>query len=187
MKRFLTIFALVAVLVALPLKLVIAEEGPVTFYGAFGGTAALDEQAAITSASVSLRFGIKTYLNGEGTWRLITEYNSIDKPLLLDETSGKFIKSLDVGAERIYWLGQNEGFLAHSALVIRGSVDFELNREDNDNNLILGFGWLKKLSVDMDGNSLLSVQGSFDMRLRDDEKDDIAFFVTLNLTPPMMR
>lgn len=187
MKKLLITLALVAVLVAAPARFTLAsDEGPVTFYGAFGGTAALNERAAVTSASVSIRFGIKTYLNAEGTWRLITEYNSINKPLKFDN-EGKFVKSLDIGAEKLYWLGQREGFLAHSAFVFRGAIDFELNLPDNDNNIALGFGWLKKLSVDNDGHSLLSVQASLDMRLRNDEQDDVALFLALNLTPPVMR
>jgi len=173
--------------VAAPFTLsVAADEGPVTFYGSFGGTAALDERAAITSASVSVRFGIKTHLNADGTWRLITEYNSIDKPLKLEE-DGSFVKSLDVGAERLFWLGAREGFVAHSAFVFRGALDFELNLPDNDLNVAIGAGWLKKLSVDGDGNSLLSAQVSADMRFKNDETDDVAFFLTINLTPPVLR
>lgn len=185
MKRFiLGVIVLVAGLVAMPFTVnAQTEEMPVTFYAAFGGTAALDDEAAIKSASVSLRFGIKTNLNSEGSWRLITEFNSINRPLKKDETSGDFVKSIDLGAERLYWLKPKTGFWSNTAIVLRGVIDIEVNRENNDENLGLGFGILKKLSVDADGNSHFSMQLGLDMLMRDAEEDDIGFYLTMNFTP----
>lgn len=184
MKRFLISTILMTVFfLALPIS-PRAEEGPVTFYGSIGTTAQIDQEATLSSAQASIRFGIKTYLNKEGTWRLITEYNSIDLLVKKNAAGGKNVKSIDVGAERLYWLGVKNGFFANFAFVARGALDMEVNLTDNDVNVALGFGVLKKLSVDKDGNSLLAVQLSFDNRIRNDEKDDIALFATLNLTPP---
>lgn len=159
-----------------------AEEMPVTFYGSFGGSAALDQDAAVKSASLSLRFGIKTDMNREGSWRLITEYNSITRPLKKDGDS-KYVKSLGIGAERIYWTNRSSGFLTNSGVVIRGGVDMELNLKDNDNNLAFGVGGIKKLSVDEAGNSNWAFQLSLDMLVRNNEEDDLSMFATLNFTP----
>lgn len=184
MKKLLIGLAVLAMgLVAYPAQAQEAEEMPVTFYVAFGGTAALDDEAAIKSASASIRVGIKTNLNSEGSWRLISEFNSINKPLKKNETNGSFVKSIDLGAERLYWLNARDGFLSNSAVVIRGVVDFELNRDENDANLGFGFGWLKKLSVNDLGQSNFAFQAGVDMLVREAEGDDISLFVTLNFTP----
>ncbi len=143
-----------------------AEEMPVTFYGALGASAGLDKDAAVKSASVSFKIGIKTDMNREGTWRLITEYNSIDRPLKKDETNGDYVKSLGIAAERLYWTNRKSGFLANSGVVIRGGVDIELNRLENDNNMALGIGGIKKLSVDEFGKSNWAIQVSLDMLAR---------------------
>jgi len=185
MKRLITITLALLLVLAYPDpgEAQEAEEMPVTFYGSIGATAGLDDEAAINSASASLRFGVKTELNKEGTWRLITEYNSINRPLKKNETNGDYVKSIAIGAERLYWLKAKSGFLSNTAAVLRGAFDVEVNRTENDNNLGLGFGLLKKMSVDDLGRSHFSLQLSLDMLMRDNEKDDLSLFATLNFTP----
>ncbi len=160
-----------------------SEEMPVSFYLSVGATAALDDEAAITSSSASLRFGLATNLNKEGSWKILTEFNSINKPLKKDETNGQYVKSIDLGVQRIYQLRPRSGFFSNTAFVVRGVFDIEVNRTKNDENFGIGFGFQKKLSVDDRGRSHFTIQAEFDMLMRNDEKDDIGFYVTMLFTP----
>lgn len=178
MKKSLIILG---VLLLLPWKFSIAEEGPATYFLAISGNTETGENFDLTDLTGTFRAGIKTDLADNGLYRLIMTYRQVNVGPLADD-----IKALGVGAEKIYPLYMTNGFFKNSSLAVRASAQFELNQEVNDVNGVFGFGWIKKLSVDANGDAVFSIEPYIDFTAKDD-RDFLTIGLSVNLTPPVLR
>lgn len=176
MKKFLIVLAII---ILLPLKFTFSAEGPATYFASISGTTATGGEFDLTDLTGTFKIGLKTDLSGDGLYHLVTTYRQVNVGPLADA-----VKSLDVGAEKLYALGMNSGFFKNSYLAVRASGQFELNQESNDVNAVLGFGWEKKLAVDAQGNAVFSIEPFMDFTAKEDQ-DFLTIGFSINVTPPV--
>lgn len=178
---------LALLLVMAPLTLSFADSHPLTMFLAASGTTETGEKFSLTDLTGTLKAGIKTNLNVDGTYRLLLTYRQVNiGPLAGD------IKSLGVGAERYFDFNRTSGFLKNSGLNVRASAQFELNQfavtesgdfqTNNNTNGVFGFGWEKKLSLDADGHALFAIEPFMDFTTKE-QRDFLTLGMTLNFMP----
>ena len=181
MRRFFMVLALVAVLVAAPLKFVTASDGSFTAFMSLSGTSQTGESFSPTSnVSGSLAYGVKYAFDESHNFFARVGFRSM--PIFGPEGDVEDkMKAILIGLEKHYALGFNDGFMKNTALVLLLSGSDQLNSPD-DFDLVAGFGINKRLNLQA-GAAVLSVMPFF--TVTDVEGSNlIEFGFLLNVTPP---
>lgn len=181
MKRLLTFTIALALFVSAPFTLSFAEDGPATYFVAVSGTTETGDEFDLTDLTGTFKIGLKTDLAADGLYRLVTTYRQVNIGPLADD-----IKTLGVGAERHYPFNMSSGFFKNSGLSVRAAAQFELNQESNNVNALFGLGWIKKLAVDAQGNSVFSIEPFMDFTAQQD-RDFVTVGISLDITPPILK
>ena len=182
MKKLLIGLAVLAMgLVAYPVQ-AHDHDSRVTFYGNISATTVSGDGFSLAdNTQGSFGFGVKYALDG-GSFRVVAGFREV--PVFGGEvklSDGGKAKAAQIGLEKGYDLGFNEGFMGHISLVLRLMGSDVLNDGDNF-DAVGGIGFEKRLNV-KDGAAILSIMPYLDVTDMAGS-NIITVGVQFNVTPP---
>lgn len=171
---------LLVVILLLPLKFTFADDGKVTFYTSASVTGRTGQDFNLTKNTTgSMEFGAMYFLDANHSFAIRAGLREV--PVFGEGLDGQEQKAMQIGAEKGYDLGFVQGFMSNTSLVLLIAGSDQLNMDD-DFDLVMGFGFKKRLNVKNDA-ATLALMPFFTMT-DIDGSNLIQVGLQLNITPP---